>query len=38
VGKCGLDTLTQDKRPVTGSCEHCNEPLGSIKGRDFLTC
>jgi len=21
---------------MVGSCEHCNEPLGSIKGRDFL--
>jgi hypothetical protein len=27
--------LTQD-RPVVNSCEHGNEPLGSIKGREFL--
>jgi len=22
--------------PAAGSCEHCNEPLGSIKGGEFL--
>jgi hypothetical protein len=22
--------------PVAGSCEHCNGPLGSIKGWEFL--
>jgi hypothetical protein len=22
--------------PVEGPCEHGNEPLGSVKGRDFL--
>jgi hypothetical protein len=24
--------------PVTGSFEHDNEPLGSLKGREFLDC
>jgi hypothetical protein len=27
--------LVQD-RPMTGSCEHGNEPLDSIKGEEFL--
>jgi len=28
AGTCGLDT--------SGSCEHGNEPSGSLKGGDFL--
>jgi hypothetical protein len=28
--------LAQDKGPLAGSWEHCNEPLGSIKGGVFL--
>jgi hypothetical protein len=24
------------ERPGAGSCEHGHEPLGSIKGREFL--
>jgi hypothetical protein len=24
------------QRPVAGSCEHDNEPLGSIKGAEFI--
>jgi hypothetical protein len=28
--------LAQDRESVVGSCEHSNEPLGSIKGREFL--
>jgi hypothetical protein len=32
VGGCGLDSSGS----VTGSCEHDNEPPGSIKGGEFL--
>jgi len=28
----GLDS-SSGQRPVAVSCEHCNEPSGSIKGR-----
>jgi len=28
--------LAQERGLVAGSCEHDNEPLGSIKGREFL--
>jgi hypothetical protein len=34
--RSGLDTFGSEYRPVAGSCEHDNEPLGSIKGREFL--
>jgi hypothetical protein len=30
VGRCGLDASGSDSRPVTGSCEHSNEHLGSV--------
>jgi hypothetical protein len=30
---CGLDS--SGSGPVMGSCEHGNEPLGSIKGEEF---
>jgi hypothetical protein len=33
---CGLDSSGSEWGPVTGSCEHDNEPLGSIKGKEFL--
>jgi hypothetical protein len=23
---------------VVGACEHCNEPLGSLRGKEFLNC
>jgi hypothetical protein len=36
VGSCGLDASGSGKEPVTGCCGHCNEPLGSIKGGEFL--
>jgi hypothetical protein len=33
---CGLDASGPGWGPVTGSCEHGNEPLGSIKCEEFL--
>jgi hypothetical protein len=33
---CGMDSYGSRQEPVAGSCEHNNEPLGSIKGRKFL--
>jgi hypothetical protein len=35
VGKCGLDTSGSGDGPVVSSCEHGNEPPGSIKGSEF---
>jgi len=35
VGICGLDACGSGKGLVANSCEHDNEPLGSIKGREF---
>jgi hypothetical protein len=35
MGKCGLDSSGSVQGPVAGSCIHSNEPLGSIKGREF---
>jgi hypothetical protein len=37
---CGSDSSGSRYGPVAGSCEHCNEPSGSIKGGgggEFLT-
>jgi hypothetical protein len=36
VGRCGLDASGSGYEPVMGSCEHCNELSGSIKGGEFL--
>jgi hypothetical protein len=36
MGRCGMTVSGSGQGPVAGSCEHCNEPLGSIKG-NFLT-
>jgi hypothetical protein len=36
VGRCGLDASSSGEGQVVSSCEHCNEPLGLIKGGDFL--
>jgi hypothetical protein len=36
VGRCGLKSSGSGWGPVAGSCEHDNEPSGSIKGGDFL--
>jgi len=36
VGKCGLDAHGSGWRLITDSCEHGNEPLGSIKGGKCL--
>jgi len=33
----GLDAPGSGWEPVAGSCEHSNEPSGSIKGQTFLT-
>jgi hypothetical protein len=35
VGGCGLDSSGSGWGPVTGTCEHDNEPSGSIKGKVF---
>jgi hypothetical protein len=32
VGRHGLDSSGSGQGPVAGSCEHSNEPSGSIKG------
>jgi len=33
---CGLDRSDSEQGQVTGSCEHGNEPSGSIKCGEFL--
>jgi len=46
MGKCGLDASDSGQRPVASSCEHGNEPSGSITGggllitlvKDFAPC
>jgi len=38
LGRCGLDSSGSGYGPVAGSCEHDNQPSGSIKGREFLDC
>jgi hypothetical protein len=35
-GGCGLDSLCSVYGQVAGSCEHGNEPSGSIKCGEFL--
>jgi hypothetical protein len=35
VGRCRLDSSGLGQRPMAGSCEHDNEPSGSIKGGEF---
>jgi len=36
VGRCGLDAYGSGRGPVVDSCEHGDEPLGSIEGGEFL--
>jgi hypothetical protein len=36
VGGCGLDSSVPGEVPLTGFCEHGNEPSGSTKGGEFL--
>jgi hypothetical protein len=36
VWGCGLDSFGSGQGQVTGSCEHGNEPSGSIKCGKFL--
>jgi hypothetical protein len=36
VGSCGLDSSGLGEGPLVGSCEHGTEPLGFIKGGEFL--
>jgi hypothetical protein len=36
VGRCGLDSSGSGQGPMAGCCEHDNEPLGSVKGGEFL--
>jgi hypothetical protein len=38
MGVCGLESSGSGEVPVADSCEHNNEPLGSIKGEKFLDC
>jgi hypothetical protein len=43
VGGCELHSSDTVSEPVADSCEHGNEPSGSVKGREFydallLTC
>jgi hypothetical protein len=35
VENCGLHSSGSGEGPVVDSCEHGNEPSGSIKGREF---
>jgi len=36
VGRCGLDSSGSGEGPVTGFCQHGNEPSVSLKGGNFL--
>jgi len=36
VRRCGLDSSGSGWGPVVGSSEHGNEPVGSMKGGEFL--
>jgi len=38
VGACGLDSSGSGYGPMAGPCKHGNEPSGSIKAKNFLTC
>lgn len=33
---CGLDSSISGRDPMTDCCEHGNESLGNIKGRELL--
>jgi hypothetical protein len=35
VGRIGVDACGSGSGPMAESCEHSNEPLGSINGRVF---
>jgi hypothetical protein len=35
MGGCQLDSSGSGQGPVADGCEHGNEPLDSIKGREF---
>jgi hypothetical protein len=36
MGRCALDASGLGQGPVVGCSERGNEPLGSIKGKEFL--
>jgi hypothetical protein len=36
VRRCGLEASGSGYGTVAGACKHSNEPLGSIKGGEFL--
>ena len=38
MGWCGLGSCGSWEGQLAGSCEHGNEPLGSIKCGDLLDC
>jgi len=33
---CVMDSSGSGQETVAGPCEQCNEPSGSIRGREFL--
>jgi hypothetical protein len=35
MGRNGLNASDSEQGPAAGSCEHSDELLGSIKGREF---
>jgi hypothetical protein len=36
MGESGLDSSGSEEGPMVTSCEHDNEPFGSIKYKEFL--
>jgi hypothetical protein len=36
VGSCGLDGFIWLRIGTSGFCKHGNEPLGSVKGGEFI--
>jgi hypothetical protein len=36
VEGCELDSSGSGQRPLAGNCEHSDEPLGSIKDKEFF--
>jgi hypothetical protein len=36
MGMCGLNSSGSGQGPVAGSCEHGNEPSGSVRGGETV--
>jgi len=36
IGSCRLDSSGSGQGPVAGTCEHGNEPSGSIRKQDII--